>query len=158
MIPSSSTHFHLLLNNLSHCASRLQSQGLMRWFGRDSYAVCSSGGAAEGGNAALRGSQRILEYLSTGSGFPRRSTGAGGRKRFSTKTYRKPLLFILTGVSENLRKPPGVYGRMQFRNPGTRPFAREESRGCDCSWRCGSSLWLARLRDPAGENWVALLV
>ena len=58
----------------------------------------------------------IREYSSTrgtGSGFLRKSTGANGRKRFSTNT----------GSSfcscRNLRiwKPPGVYGRIQSRNP-----------------------------------------
>ena len=41
----------------------------------------------------------IREYSSAGyagSGFPRKSTGANGRKLFSTNTYRKLVLFLLT--------------------------------------------------------------
>ena len=54
----------------------------------------------------------LLETESTGaSGFLRNCTGANGRKRFSTNTYRNIVLFLQKS-SKNLRKPPGVHGRM----------------------------------------------
>ena len=45
----------------------------------------------------------------TGSGFLRKSTGANRRKRFSTNTYRKLVLFLQTSpkVSRNLREFTG---------------------------------------------------
>ena len=59
----------------------------------------------------------VLRVWGTGSGFLRKSTGANGRKRLSTNTYRNNCVFVLTEISENIRKPPGVNGRMQPRNP-----------------------------------------
>ena len=53
----------------------------------------------------------VREDLSTGtgSGFLRKSTGANGRKRFSTKTHRKLVLFLQESpkVSGNLREIMG---------------------------------------------------
>ena len=53
--------------------------------------------------------KRVLEYGVRGCGFLLKSTGANGRKRFSPKTYRKPVLF--------LRKSPKVSGKSSRRRP-----------------------------------------
>ena len=60
---------------------------------------CSQGGGLRGGR------KRVREY---GYGL-QFSTEIYGRKRFSTKTYRKPPVFC---SYTNLRKPPGVSGIM----------------------------------------------
>ena len=53
------------------------------------------------------GGERGLEYGCTGSGF---STEANARRRFST-TYLQGASFVLVDRSEDLRKPPGVFGK-----------------------------------------------
>ena len=53
-------------------------------------------GTSAGGPARDETAPSTREDLSrgTGSGFLRKSTGANGRKRFSTNTYRKPVWFL----------------------------------------------------------------
>ena len=52
-------------------------------------------------------------YLSTGYGL-RLSTEIYGSKQEKTvfREYLQETSFVLTDISESLRKPPGVYGRM----------------------------------------------
>ena len=53
--------------------------------------------------------KRVLEYGVRAPGFLRKSTGANERKRFSTNTYRKLVLFLQTSpkISANLREISG---------------------------------------------------
>ena len=55
----------------------------------------------------------LREYLSTGYGL-RFSTEIYGSKREKTvfHEYLQEYCFVLTEISENIWKPPGVYGRM----------------------------------------------
>ena len=55
----------------------------------------------------------LREYLSTGYGM-RFSTEIYGSKREKTVFHQdlQEACFVLTEISENLRRPPGVYWRM----------------------------------------------
>ena len=74
----------------------------------------------------------LREDLSTGSGFLRQSTGANGRKRFSTNTYRKLVLRV-----DNWRES----GCAAARARATAPRPRSGRTACRPRWPVLQSRW-----------------
>ena len=82
----------------------------------------SHSSAPRSSGSARRSAAKLREYLSTGYGLQFSTeiySGANGRKQFSTKTYKKPVL---------LQKSPKIFGNLR------------ESTGCNLGILYSSSL------------------